>query len=302
MDAMMILGPFIFGLSTAAPQEVTRDTSYRWPAQDVFGSQQALQFTGWGEDKITLTGVIYPEFSGGTGQLDAMRGTADTGVPLTLIDGRGNIIGDYVIENINERQSIFAGAGVALKQEFTMQLKRYGDGDGAAGAIAAAVGAALGAVASGASDSAGLSSVASSAVASAGVAASNLGGVQTILQGISGAQAALAAVGQGLASARTLQSAARDAQAAIAAAGEISSLTTAQSTIGGLQSAAVRTLQTATMASGTISKAMGAMADAGSPPADLSEVNGAMIEANRLAATATGIRTQVDTVLRGFTS
>jgi len=35
-----------------------------------------------------------------------------------MIDGRGNILGRWVIERVDEKQSVFADAGVPRKQEF----------------------------------------------------------------------------------------------------------------------------------------------------------------------------------------
>lgn len=125
MEFMMILGPYAFGLNTAAFQELNRNTEWRWGSQDVFESLPALQFTGWGEETITLPGVIFPEYWGGTGQLDALRATADMGEPLTLIDGRGNVLGEWVITGVQERQTIFAPGGAPRRQEFTVNLKRY---------------------------------------------------------------------------------------------------------------------------------------------------------------------------------
>lgn len=125
MDAMVILGRYVFGLNTAAFQELNRNTSWRWGSQDVFEALQALQFTGWGEDTITLQGVIFPEYWGGTGQLDALRELGNTGQPQTLIDGRGRVLGQWVITEVQERQSTFAQRGVARRQEFTITLKRY---------------------------------------------------------------------------------------------------------------------------------------------------------------------------------
>lgn len=124
-DAMMVLGNYAFGLDTAAFQEMNRNAEWRWPAQDVFKARPVLQFTGPGEESITLPGIIYPEYWGGTGQLNALRQLAAQGRPLTLIDGRGNVLGDWVITGVQERQSVFARAGVARRQEFTVTLKRY---------------------------------------------------------------------------------------------------------------------------------------------------------------------------------
>ena len=67
---------------------------------------------------MTLGGTIYPHFRGGLGQLNAMRDMADAGEELRLVDGRGYVLGTYVITRISENQAIFASEGVPLKQEF----------------------------------------------------------------------------------------------------------------------------------------------------------------------------------------
>jgi len=124
---MMTLGRYQFGLATAAYQEFSRVTAYRWPSQDRFMQGQALQFVGVGEDTITLPGVIFPEFRGGIGQVEAMRAEAGQGLPLTMINGQGMVMGRWVIERIEERGSVFGAAGVARKQEFSLALRKFDD-------------------------------------------------------------------------------------------------------------------------------------------------------------------------------
>lgn len=124
MGDMMILGQYAFGLNTAAFQELNRNTEWKWPAQDVFGSRPVLQFTGYGRDTLTLAGVIFPEYWGGTGQLDQLRALADQAQAQTLIDGRGHIIGEFVVVRVQERQTTFAQQGAARRQEFTIELER----------------------------------------------------------------------------------------------------------------------------------------------------------------------------------
>jgi phage protein U len=124
---MALWGRFPFGINTAAFQELNRDTSWRWPSHELFGQLPTLQFVGPGDDTITLPGVIYPEFRGGTGQLNAMRAVAAQGLPQLLLDGRGNILGQWVATSISEKQSTFAGFGIPLRQEFTITLKRFPD-------------------------------------------------------------------------------------------------------------------------------------------------------------------------------
>ncbi len=122
---MMQLGGYQFGLNTAAYQGLSRSDDWRWPVQERIGQEQALQFVGPGASTITLDGVVFPEWRGGLGQLDAMRLEAAKGVPLVLVDGRGGTHGMWVIERIDETQSVFAAGGLARRVEFSMQLRRY---------------------------------------------------------------------------------------------------------------------------------------------------------------------------------
>ena len=122
---MMQLGTFQFGINTAAYQGLSRSDEWRWPDQGRFGQAPALQYTGPGATTITLDGILYPEWRGGLGQLDAMRAEAGKGKPLVLVDGRGQALGMWVIERVDESQSIFAAGGVARRVEFTLQLKRF---------------------------------------------------------------------------------------------------------------------------------------------------------------------------------
>lgn len=126
---MMQLGGYQFGILTAAYQELERATEWRWPSQDRFGLAPVLQFVGPAGDTITLPGVIFPEWRGGIGQVDAMRAEAAKGTPLSLIDGRGNTMGTWVIERVTEKQAIFAAAGVPRRQEFTLSLRRYAEAE-----------------------------------------------------------------------------------------------------------------------------------------------------------------------------
>lgn len=122
---MMQLGTFQFSINTAAYQEFRRRSEYRWPSQDRFGKYPALQFTGRGEETISLQGVIYPEFRGGFDQVTSMRTMASEGQPLLLIDGHGKLLGYWVIESVEDGQSVFAAFGDARKIEFTLQLRKH---------------------------------------------------------------------------------------------------------------------------------------------------------------------------------
>jgi len=124
---MMRLGSYKFCIYTAAYQELNRTTNYKWGEQAVFGDWDNLQFLGPSEDTQSLTGVVYPEFKGGTGQIDELRALAATGIPQLLISGTGKILGYWVINSITEGQTKFAAFGVPRRQEFTINMRKYSD-------------------------------------------------------------------------------------------------------------------------------------------------------------------------------
>lgn len=127
-DIMMQLGGYQFSVDTAAYQQLQRSTQYKWASQDRIGEREALQHTGPGTDTITLTGTVLPLYKGGTTQLDAMRAEGDKGKPLLLVDGRGCNHGQWVLEKIDETGEIYAQAGVAKRQSFSLKLRKYSDG------------------------------------------------------------------------------------------------------------------------------------------------------------------------------
>lgn len=127
INIMMQLGSYQFGINTAAYQELRRVSEYRWSPQERFGQNDALQFTGKNTETITLTGVIFPQFKGGRGQMNSMRSVADRGQPLLMVDGLGGIHGRWVIERVEESQAVFAKAGAPKRQQFTMTLRKYSD-------------------------------------------------------------------------------------------------------------------------------------------------------------------------------
>jgi phage protein U len=125
---MMQLGLYQFSIDNAAYQRLFRSTEYRWAAIERVGKQDALQFTGLGGDTITLQGIIYPHYKGGLGQVDKMRRAASLGLPLPLIAGTGKVLGIWVIERVSEGQRTFVDRGAPLRQDFTINVRRYDGG------------------------------------------------------------------------------------------------------------------------------------------------------------------------------
>ncbi|MGJ8514667.1 hypothetical protein R84981_001136 [Carnimonas sp. R-84981] len=119
---MMILGQFVFQRVTVPYQQLQRSSEYRHPAQERIGQRPARQFVGPGEDTITLTGELLPEFTGGRLTFDQLRKMADSGKAWPLIEATGRMYGWWVIGSIEETSSEFMVDGLAQRIEFSMTL------------------------------------------------------------------------------------------------------------------------------------------------------------------------------------
>jgi len=123
-NVMMMLGQFKFMIPLAVYQTLERTTEYKWPSQMRFLQGPSSQFVGNGEDRITLNGVIFPEWLSGLHQVNKFREMGAMGIAYLLISGTGEIYGKWFIENVNEKQSQFAAFGSPRKQEFSVVLRR----------------------------------------------------------------------------------------------------------------------------------------------------------------------------------
>tara|TARA_Y100001001_G_scaffold160000_1_gene181860 strand:- start:552 stop:983 length:432 start_codon:yes stop_codon:yes gene_type:complete len=124
---MMALGLYVFSLSTTAYQQLQRQTAWRHPSTSRVGALPARQFVGKGDDTITLSGLILPEISGQRVSLDALRLMADSGKAWPLVEGTGRIYGLWIIENLQETNTLFFRDGAPRRIEFSITLQRVDD-------------------------------------------------------------------------------------------------------------------------------------------------------------------------------
>ena len=122
---LMCYGLFVFGVLTAPFDQASRATAWRWAVNNRTGNEPAYQFVGRGEDQITLTGILMPEYSGGPISLTMLREMAERGEPYLLMRGTGEVLGYWLIESLNETRSELLPDGQAMKIEFQLVLKRY---------------------------------------------------------------------------------------------------------------------------------------------------------------------------------
>ncbi|MFJ5321090.1 phage tail protein [Pectobacterium parvum] len=121
---MLTLGLFVFQLQTLPYQNMQRNVDYRWPSNSRVGQRPALQFLGIEDEKITLSGELLPEITGGTLSLLMLETMADQGRAWPLIEGSGTIYGVFVVNNISQTKTDFFTDGRARRIEFTITLTR----------------------------------------------------------------------------------------------------------------------------------------------------------------------------------
>lgn len=127
ISMMMALGLFVFGLPTVPYQQLQRQLVWRHPANSRVGARPTRQFIGRGDETITLSGVLFPELTGGRVSLAALEAMADSGKAWPLIEGTGLFYGLYVIEEQATTHSEFFPDGAPRKIEFTLKLARVDD-------------------------------------------------------------------------------------------------------------------------------------------------------------------------------
>lgn len=124
---MMCIGQFTFGLKTLAYQEFQRQTEWKHASTSRVGERDAHQFTGKGDDSITLSGWA-PAFAGSVDSMDALRKQADEGEAWVLVEGTGRIYGEFVITHLTEGKTLFFADGTPRRIEFSLSLKRVDTG------------------------------------------------------------------------------------------------------------------------------------------------------------------------------
>ena len=121
---MLTLGLFVFQLQTLPYQSLQQSLDYRWPSNSRVGQRPTYPCLGAGEDKVTLSGVLLPEITGGALSLLTLKTMAEQGKAWPLISGDGAIYGMYVVASMTQTQSVFFADGSARRIEFSMTLTR----------------------------------------------------------------------------------------------------------------------------------------------------------------------------------
>ncbi len=123
------LGLFVFETTTAAFDELSRKSAYRFGTGSAVGTRPHMQYIGQDNDDIGLSGTLYPEITAGIVSLDQLRAMATTGKTYALMNGNGYYYGMCYITDISETQSHLLSDGTARKIAFSLSLKLADDSE-----------------------------------------------------------------------------------------------------------------------------------------------------------------------------
>ena len=125
---ILSLGQFVFSVDTLTFNELQRSRSWSFANNDIAQGRPQYQFTGVGEETISIPFLIYQEHGFGNRQsVDDLAEMADTGAGYVLIDGSGYIYGVFAIDSIDDNRSFLTINGVPRKVDGTLKLTRVDD-------------------------------------------------------------------------------------------------------------------------------------------------------------------------------
>ena len=118
------LGLFVFEFATWPFEQLSRRSDWNWPGSGRVGARDALQFTGPGEDRVSIEGRLCPEAAGSYGAIDTLRAMAETGDEHALVLGTSEVWGNFAIIGVDERRRNLMDDGTPRLIDFTLDLRR----------------------------------------------------------------------------------------------------------------------------------------------------------------------------------
>lgn len=119
---LLSLGMFVFAMDTLAYDELQRKRAWHFASNGRVGAKDAIQFTGPGLETITLSGSAHIDLADGEVSLDKLIEMSAEGESWPLVDGRGNVLGNFVITAIDQRHRHFLPDGQPRQIDFGIDL------------------------------------------------------------------------------------------------------------------------------------------------------------------------------------
>jgi len=136
MTPLLSLGDHVFEIEPFNFQRLVTETTVKWPAIARFGGRPGRQHTGFGEDPITISGLLYPEELGGGPEFEALRETQRAARPVIMMGWAAStgmaarILGRVVILSVKDTKNRFGPSGMARRMSFDIEVAPIGNENG----------------------------------------------------------------------------------------------------------------------------------------------------------------------------
>lgn len=120
----MTLGMFVFEMDNLPYQELSRALDWRFAQTERFGARAASQFVGAGNETIAISGTLYPGTIGEYADFQTLIDMANTGNQFALVNGHGDVLGQFIIKSMSDSKTLFVSNGNARKIDFSINLER----------------------------------------------------------------------------------------------------------------------------------------------------------------------------------
>ncbi|MDO9428459.1 MAG: phage tail protein [Methylobacterium sp.] len=120
------VGPLSISRRPFHIEEWTRDASASWAKKDLLGRRPDREFTGEGEETLTLKGKLHPfnrRAIAGLSSIELAHSLRRSGQSVFVTRGDGTVYGFYAIENVQERHSAIGPHTGGVGQEIEHELK-----------------------------------------------------------------------------------------------------------------------------------------------------------------------------------
>lgn len=130
---MMGFGPHLFGINQTTYQGLTNSAKPRIPSSSPVGAAPLYQYLGPDEQRVTLDGLIYPEWFPGYDGLSGLREAARAGETYPLVSGLGDVFGNWLLQSVDSTEAQFNRSGTPKRVEFQIAIVRAGSKFGMGG-------------------------------------------------------------------------------------------------------------------------------------------------------------------------
>lgn len=139
---LMALGRHLFRsvypqMDNTPMDSFSREVQATWPSQQRLSRAPAMQFTGPGNDTITIEARILPHVFGGVNTIKEIEKSTKNGEVMRLfrfsasdiLPFSAHYLGNYVVTNMRVNETRIASDGNPTAIDFALELVRYGDDD-----------------------------------------------------------------------------------------------------------------------------------------------------------------------------